>query len=108
MGHDRSASHDAIVSMLHVAQGRRHTISGSRLVDYGSGVEYQQRLHITHLFNVCKFHHRQPSLINFGLLSTFPPLPEYQGLESPTVEVLPFGLAPSEPRLLMLAYLGHC
>jgi hypothetical protein len=42
----------------------------------------------TDLFNVCGFHHRNPSLCNFGLIPRFPALPEYAGLIPPTVEVI--------------------
>jgi len=35
------------------------------------------------------FHHRLPSLGNFGLLNAFPPgLPGYEGLRPPTVEII--------------------
>lgn len=43
---------------------------------------------IADLFNVCGFHHRLPSLCNFGLIPRFPSLPKYEGLTPPTVELI--------------------
>ncbi|KAH3757150.1 N-acetylglucosamine-6-phosphate deacetylase [Pelomyxa schiedti] len=45
-------------------------------------------MHITHMFNVSSFHHRNMGLCNFGMVKKFPNLPEYSGLVPPTVEVI--------------------
>eukprot|EP00730_Choanoeca_flexa_P013083 TRINITY_DN4946_c0_g1_i1.p1 TRINITY_DN4946_c0_g1~~TRINITY_DN4946_c0_g1_i1.p1 ORF type:complete len:300 (+),score=37.32 TRINITY_DN4946_c0_g1_i1:41-940(+) len=77
MGHDRSACHDEIISMMRAAS------------DYAEATQEDHRLHITHLFNVCKFHHRAPSLINFGMISKLPAPSSVPILrEAPTVEVI--------------------
>ena len=70
LGHDRKCSVGDILGAMRVAAAH--------------GVQ----CHVTHLFNVCGFHHRNPSLVNFGLTSRFPKQPEYEGLASPTVEVI--------------------
>lgn len=68
LGHDRSATEEQILGALAVAG--------------------QRRLHITHLFNVCSFHHRLPSLVNVGLAESFPSLPKYKDMLPPTVELI--------------------
>ncbi|XP_065176076.1 N-acetylglucosamine-6-phosphate deacetylase-like [Sycon ciliatum] len=68
LGHDRVASEDDILGALKCCPERR--------------------LHITHLYNVSNFHHRLPSLVNFGLVERFPDLPQYSGLSPPTVELI--------------------
>ncbi|XP_062514677.1 N-acetylglucosamine-6-phosphate deacetylase-like isoform X2 [Corticium candelabrum] len=68
LGHDKVASESSILSALRICPLRR--------------------LHITHCFNVSTFHHRNPSLVNFGLTHCFPNLPRYEGLQPPTVEVI--------------------
>ena len=50
LGHDRHCSETDILGALDVAASR--------------GV----RCHVTHLFNVTSFHHRKPSLVNFGMV----------------------------------------
>eukprot|EP00048_Salpingoeca_helianthica_P018090 m.240660 g.240660 ORF g.240660 m.240660 type:complete len:402 (-) comp23526_c0_seq1:22-1227(-) len=76
MGHDKQATHDEILGAMRAA----HEGAG--------GVGEVMRTHITHLFNVSTFHHREPSLVNFGLCDKLPITPEYAGLPSPTVEVI--------------------
>lgn len=44
--------------------------------------------HVTHLFNVTTFHHREPGLGNVGILGKFPNLPEYAGLSPPSSEII--------------------
>ncbi|XP_070555715.1 N-acetylglucosamine-6-phosphate deacetylase-like [Ptychodera flava] len=68
LGHDRAATQEEILGALRL--------------------QPSTQFHITHLFNVCSFHHRTPSLVNFGLTEDFPSLPEYEGLQPPTVEVI--------------------
>ena len=68
LGHDKVASETEILGALRICRSRR--------------------LHITHCFNVSTFHHRNPSLVNFGLMNCFPNLPQYRGILSPTVEVI--------------------
>ena len=54
MGHDKQCTEDEILGAIRAA------------------AEYTMRTHITHLFNVSKFSHRDPSLVNFGLTDRFP------------------------------------
>lgn len=68
LGHDKVATEAEILSALRLSPSRR--------------------LHITHCFNVSTFHHRNPSLVNFGLADCFPNLPQYQGVLPPTVELI--------------------
>ena len=70
LGHDRGCTEADILGALRVA-----AVAGVRC-------------HVTHLFNVSSFHHRSPSLSNFGLVRTMPSLPAYSGLLPPTVEVI--------------------
>ena len=46
------------------------------------------RMHLTHGFNVQKFHHRESGLANFAMARALPALPRYAGIVSPTVEVI--------------------
>jgi N-acetylglucosamine-6-phosphate deacetylase len=46
------------------------------------------RFHITHAFNVTKFHHRDSGLANFAMVSQFPDSPEFEGIRTPTIEVI--------------------
>lgn len=80
LGHDRVATNEAIIACLQQHENWRQKQEKTRI--------YPQTLHVTHLFNVCSFNHRLPSLINFGLMDEFPNLPEYSGLTPPTVEVV--------------------
>lgn len=70
LGHDQDASEDSIIGALKVA------------------TEYDRQLHITHMFNVSRFHHRDVSLCNFGMATRFPKRHGYEGLIPPTVEVI--------------------
>jgi len=67
LGHDKKCTEDHVLGAL------RH---GSE----------EKPMHMTHLFNVQSFHHRDVGLANFGLLSKWPNLPRYQGIHEPTVE----------------------
>jgi N-acetylglucosamine-6-phosphate deacetylase len=49
---------------------------------------HPRRVHMTHCFNVQSFHHRNSGLANFALLDSFPELPIYSGLQTPTVEMI--------------------
>lgn len=74
LGHDANTSLDAILGCLRVAGN--------------------QRLHLTHLFDSCSFDtrptfdHREPGLINIGLLRQFPATPQYKGILAPTIELV--------------------
>ncbi|XP_077991798.1 N-acetylglucosamine-6-phosphate deacetylase-like [Glandiceps talaboti] len=69
LGHDREATEQEILGALRLAPSTQ--------------------FHITHLCNVCNFHHRTPSLVNFGLTEEFPRIPDYEGLQqTPTIEVI--------------------
>lgn len=71
LGHDVSADEASIIGCLQLA------------------AKYESQLHVTHLFNVSSFHHRNISLCNIGLLGSFPPgLKQYHGLQPPSVEVI--------------------
>ncbi len=52
LGHDRQASEEQILGALKLATSE------------------EQRLHMTHLFNVQKFHHREAGLANIGTLKS--------------------------------------
>lgn len=52
-GHDQKATEETIKAAMRV-------------------IPENYQLHITHLFNVCSFHHRSVGLVNFGLLNRFP------------------------------------
>ncbi|XP_011409136.1 PREDICTED: N-acetylglucosamine-6-phosphate deacetylase-like, partial [Amphimedon queenslandica] len=67
LGHDKEASESEILDALRLSK---------------------EPMHITHLFNVCSFHHRLPGLVNIGLASVYPNLPEYTDIILPTVEVI--------------------
>jgi N-acetylglucosamine-6-phosphate deacetylase len=45
-------------------------------------------VHVTHLFNVSKFHHRQVSIVNLALLSRFPPMEKYSAITEPSIELI--------------------
>ncbi|XP_071964252.1 N-acetylglucosamine-6-phosphate deacetylase-like [Antedon mediterranea] len=68
LGHDRVASEAEILGALQAA--------------------HPTQCHVTHLFNVTNFHHRTPSLVNFGLVDVFPNIPGYERLAPPTVEII--------------------
>lgn len=68
LGHDKQATEDEILAAL--------------------ALDETQQFHLTHLFNVCSFHHRSPGLVNFGLLDDLPNLPKYKGIKTPTVEII--------------------
>jgi N-acetylglucosamine-6-phosphate deacetylase len=70
LGHDADASEASILGALKVA------------------TEYNSQLHITHMFNVSQFHHRNVSLCNFGMASRFPNKQGYEDLVPPSVEVI--------------------
>jgi hypothetical protein len=74
LGHDRHCTEKDILGALAVAK------------------EFDVQLHVTHMFNVTSFHHRDVSLCNFGMVSRFPLLPGYEGLVPPTVEVIGDGV----------------
>ncbi|XP_071807846.1 N-acetylglucosamine-6-phosphate deacetylase-like [Asterias amurensis] len=68
LGHDRVATEQEILGALRMKPSIQ--------------------FHITHLFNVCNFHHRNPSLVNFGMTDRFPSIPGYEKLAPPTVEII--------------------
>ena len=69
LGHDKNCTEADIVGALR-AVGPQH------------------RCHMTHVFNVQQFHHRNSGLANFALVSEFPQLAAFQDLTPPTVEVI--------------------
>eukprot|EP00995_Heteronema_vittatum_P007880 NODE_303_length_1505_cov_370.941621_g218_i0.p1 GENE.NODE_303_length_1505_cov_370.941621_g218_i0~~NODE_303_length_1505_cov_370.941621_g218_i0.p1 ORF type:complete len:410 (+),score=110.38 NODE_303_length_1505_cov_370.941621_g218_i0:57-1286(+) len=71
LGHDRNCTAEQVLGALRV--------------------DPSQRLHITHMFNVSSFSHRDASLANFGMVSKFPTLPAYDGLQPPSVEIIADG-----------------
>ena len=68
LGHDKNCTESEILKVLHAVK--------------------PMRCHMTHVFNVQSFHHRNSGLANFALVSKFPSLIQYQGIEPPTVEVI--------------------
>eukprot|EP01117_Protostelium_nocturnum_P006224 TRINITY_DN2245_c0_g1_i3.p1 TRINITY_DN2245_c0_g1~~TRINITY_DN2245_c0_g1_i3.p1 ORF type:complete len:385 (-),score=136.90 TRINITY_DN2245_c0_g1_i3:121-1275(-) len=69
IGHDRNASEEQILGALRLGTS-------------------SDPLHVTHIFNVQGFHHRDMGIANFTVLSEFPDLVEYHGLVEPTIEVV--------------------
>ncbi|PRP83165.1 N-acetylglucosamine-6-phosphate deacetylase-like [Planoprotostelium fungivorum] len=69
IGHDRNATEDQINGAFRL------------------GTE-ESPCHVTHIFNVQSFHHRDMGIANFSCFSGFPNLPEFEGLVEPTVEVV--------------------
>lgn len=70
LGHDTQCGEEEILHILKLAH------------------EYNRPLHVTHLFNVTKFHHRDVSMVNLSLLSNFPNLDKYQNIVEPSVEII--------------------
>eukprot|EP01105_Mastigella_eilhardi_P022068 TRINITY_DN5404_c0_g1_i4.p1 TRINITY_DN5404_c0_g1~~TRINITY_DN5404_c0_g1_i4.p1 ORF type:complete len:407 (+),score=101.54 TRINITY_DN5404_c0_g1_i4:48-1268(+) len=67
IGHDTTAKAEDIVSMMKCSD---------------------KPLHVTHLFNVSTFHHRNVGICNFGMVKRFPNLPQYVKLTPPSIEVI--------------------
>jgi len=70
LGHDTIASEEDILGALRIAYIQSKPV------------------HITHLFNVSKIHHREVSLVNFGLLSEYPKIDKYSSIVEPSVEII--------------------
>ncbi|ESL09711.1 N-acetylglucosamine-6-phosphate deacetylase-like protein [Trypanosoma rangeli SC58] len=70
LGHDRVATKKEILGALKLATSE------------------EDRLHVTHMYNVMSFHHRNPSLINMALCSSFPNAEIYKGAITPYVEII--------------------
>ena len=79
-GHDKKANEEEILGALKLSQSP---------------------MHMTHIFNVQCFHHRdmgiynffleclkKSGLANFGLLSVFPNMPKYENIVEPTIEFI--------------------
>lgn len=85
LGHDKEATEDDILGALALSPNKA--------------------MHITHCFNVSKFHHRDVGLVNFGLLNKLPILPKYNQtglLPCPSIEIIA-DLAHVHPVALQLA-----
>eukprot|EP00055_Hartaetosiga_balthica_P006384 m.19932 g.19932 ORF g.19932 m.19932 type:complete len:430 (+) comp5194_c0_seq2:47-1336(+) len=102
LGHDKSCTFDDILGALDVASSFQATSTNQDC-----------QLHITHLFNVSTFHHRNPSLVNFGLCSKIPSkwksspeknLQSHVGnsLTSPSVEIIADGIHVHDITLMAL------
>jgi N-acetylglucosamine-6-phosphate deacetylase len=71
IGHDNETKEDEILGVLKLAH------------------KYQRPVHVTHLFNVTKFHHRDVGLVNIALLSQFPEgMEKYSNMIEPSVEII--------------------
>ncbi|KEG08552.1 putative N-acetylglucosamine-6-phosphate deacetylase-like protein [Trypanosoma grayi] len=70
LGHDRVATKKEILGALRLAPSQ------------------EQKFHVTHMYNVMSFHHRNPSLINVSLCSRFPKAAIYKGALPPSVELI--------------------
>jgi len=70
LGHDTLATEEDILGALRIAH------------------EHKKSVHMTHMFNVSKFHHREVGLVNIGILSQFPNLEKYQNIVEPSVEMI--------------------
>src|SRR5690348_15772078 len=86
IGHDLAATAEHILGAMRAAanfayesQKQSHTSTAASWERKSAADDSQlaqltadSRLHMTHVFNVCGFHHREPGLTNFGLLSRLP------------------------------------
>merc|ERR1712232_955675 len=70
LGHDTACSTEEIVETLRVA------------------AEHGMRPHVTHAFNVQRFHHRDCGLANMALLPKMPKLPGLPQVPLPSVELI--------------------
>ncbi|KAF8297599.1 putative N-acetylglucosamine-6-phosphate deacetylase-like protein [Trypanosoma cruzi] len=70
LGHDRVATKKEILGALKLAPSER------------------DKLHVTHMHNVMSFAHRNPSLVNVALCSSFPNAEIYRGAIPPYVEII--------------------
>eukprot|EP00930_Biecheleria_cincta_P087782 TRINITY_DN77014_c0_g1_i1.p1 TRINITY_DN77014_c0_g1~~TRINITY_DN77014_c0_g1_i1.p1 ORF type:complete len:457 (+),score=59.67 TRINITY_DN77014_c0_g1_i1:119-1489(+) len=70
LGHDNAATVEEVAQALRLA------------TDYGKS------LHITHAFNVQRFHHRECGLANVAMLPRLPNIPEFCGSALPTAEFI--------------------
>ena len=75
IGHDTDCTEEDILECLRV---------GSTPADNPHDI----RIHMTHGFNVNKFHHRDVGLSNFAFLSHYPKTEKYLGIQPPTVEFI--------------------
>lgn len=67
LGHDTQCTQEDILGCLKVGSTKKEN-------------PYNIRFHITHAFNVTKFHHREAGLANFALVSKFPNEECFEGL----------------------------
>jgi len=70
LGHDILATEDDILPALKMAH------------------DQHKQVHITHMYNVSKIHHRDVGLVNFGLLSKYPEMEKYRNITEPSVEII--------------------
>lgn len=75
---------DVLVALGHDNEANEEEILGALRLAFKSG----KQVHLTHLFNVTKFHHRDVGLTNFGLLSHFPNQDKYKDIVEPSVEII--------------------
>lgn len=65
LGHDKDAKEADIIKALKVCASHTPPV----------------KPHITHMCNVSSFHHRVPSLVNFGMVEQYPNEEQYKGLQ---------------------------
>ena len=85
LGHDKNCTEQDIVGALRAVQS---SVNDTVKVEQEESSFNYRRCHMTHVFNVQQFHHRNSGLANFALIKSFPNMPMYQNLLPPTVEVI--------------------
>ncbi|ORC86214.1 putative N-acetylglucosamine-6-phosphate deacetylase-like protein [Trypanosoma theileri] len=90
---DASSNYELIKHLLHI--GVRPSLGHDRVATKKDilgalklATTEEERFHVTHMHNVMSFHHRNASLINVSLCSTFPDADIYKGALPPTVEII--------------------
>jgi N-acetylglucosamine-6-phosphate deacetylase len=106
LGHDRRCTEQDVLGALRLIETEGATAAADRPAALPSSsarlapgvaaaaggpvpaIGSDNKMHSTHLFNVMGFHHRDPSLVNFGLCRTYPRAAKYRNCSPPTVEVI--------------------
>jgi N-acetylglucosamine-6-phosphate deacetylase len=81
LGHDKKATEKAIVGALKVLSVAKNSKAG--------GTD-DHVPHLTHVYNVMAFHHREPGLVNYALCAKLPRTPKYEEctVAAPTAEII--------------------
>ena len=106
LGHDKVCTEEQILAALRVGTEQHSVNEGARASKSSGGAnetqagrskdtinDFPERIvrgpfHLTHAFNVQVFHHRDCGLANFALIGRLPDLPQYAGIDLPTLELI--------------------